>query len=159
MSSRLQQQVTYVQGSNMLREVTQVHGEQHASRGVEIVELSDGETYTTPTPSNTRDSMKLPIALMKGIQVGAGKPPKRYTDEHDIANYVSYTSLSTNYMAFIASLQSVVIPRDWKVAKQDPKWREAMIEELNALERNKTWGLVHFPAGKRAENTFVLANQ
>src|SRR4051812_9345071 len=43
-----------------------------------------------------------------------------------------------------------VIPRDWKVAKQDPKWREAMIEELNALERNKTWELVHLPAGKRA---------
>jgi hypothetical protein len=42
-----------------------------------------------------------------------------------------------------------VIPRDWKVAKQDPKWREAMIEELNALERNKTWELVHLPAGKR----------
>jgi hypothetical protein len=53
-------------------------------------------------------------------------------------------------MAFIASLQSVVIPRDYKVAKQDPKWREAMIEELNALERNKTWELVHLPAGKRA---------
>jgi hypothetical protein len=25
-----------------------------------------------------------------------------------------------------------------------------MIEELNALERNKTWELVHLPAGKRA---------
>jgi hypothetical protein len=94
--------------------------------------------------------MDLPITLRKGIRVGARKPPNWYRDEHDIANYVSYTSLSTNYMAFIASLQSVVIPRDWKVAKQDPKWREAMIEELNALERNKTWELVHLPAGKRA---------
>uniref|UniRef100_A0ACD6APZ5 Uncharacterized protein n=2 Tax=Avena sativa TaxID=4498 RepID=A0ACD6APZ5_AVESA len=124
---------------------TQVQGEQHAPTSVEIVELTDGAG-----PSSTRDSMDLPIALRKGIRVGAKKPPNWYRDEHDIANYVSYTSLSTNYMAFIASLQSVEIPRDWKVAKQDPKWREAMIEELNALERNKTWELVHLPAGKRA---------
>jgi hypothetical protein len=52
-------------------------------------------------------------------------------------------------MAFIASLQSVMIPRDWK-AKQDPKWHEAMREELNALEKNKTWKFVYLPTGKRA---------
>jgi hypothetical protein len=89
-------------------------------------------------PCVTDDPLDLPIALRKGTQAGARKPPNWYQEKHDIANYVSYTSLSTNYMAFIASLQYVVIPRDWKVAKQDPKWREAMIEELNALERNKT---------------------
>jgi hypothetical protein len=92
--------------------------------------------------------MDWPIALRKGIR--AGKPPERYSDEHDIANYVSYTSLSPSYRAFIASLQSVMIPRDWKAAKQDPKWHEAMREELNALEKNKTWELVPLPTGKRA---------
>ncbi|XP_071683308.1 uncharacterized protein [Lolium perenne] len=124
---------------------TQVQGEQHAPTGVETDELSDDAG-----PSITRDSMDLPIALRKGTRAAARKPLNWYQEEHDIANYVSYTSLSTNYRAFIASLQSMVIPRDWKVAKQDPKWREAMIEELNALERNKTWELVHLPAGKRA---------
>jgi hypothetical protein len=122
-----------------------VQGEQHAPTGVETDELSNDAG-----PSITRDSMDLPIALRKGTRAAARKPPNWYQEEHDIANYVSYASLSTNYRAFIASLQSVVIPRDWKVAKQDPKWREAMIEELNALERNKTWELVHLPAGKRA---------
>ncbi|KAK1678811.1 hypothetical protein QYE76_039659 [Lolium multiflorum] len=124
---------------------THVQGGQHAPTGVETDELSDDAG-----PSITRDSMDLPIALRKGTRAAARKPPNWYQEEHDIANYVSYASLSTNYRAFIASLQSVVIPRDWKVAKQDPKWREAMIEELNALERNKTWELVHLPAGKRA---------
>jgi hypothetical protein len=111
--------------------------------------LSDGETHTTPTPSNTRDSVDLAIALRKGIRAGAGKPPKRYRYEHDIANYVSYTSLSPSYRAFIASLQSVMIPRDWKASKQDPKWHEAMREELNALKKNKTWELVDLLTGKR----------
>jgi hypothetical protein len=38
-------------------------GEQLAPRGVEIVELPGGEICTTPTLTNTRDSMDLPIAL------------------------------------------------------------------------------------------------
>jgi hypothetical protein len=42
----------------------------------------------------------------------------------------------------------VVIPRDWKAAKEDPKWYEAMLEEVKALEKNKTWDLVSIPAGK-----------
>jgi hypothetical protein len=32
----------------------------------------------------------------------------------------------------------VVIPKNWKEAKQDPKWKEAMLEEVAALEKNKT---------------------
>jgi hypothetical protein len=43
----------------------------------------------------------------------------------------------------------VTIPRDWKQAKQDPKWHEAMVEELRALEENKTWELVKLPVGKK----------
>ena len=39
---------------------THVQGEQQAPTSVEIVELSDGETCATPTPSNADDSMNLP---------------------------------------------------------------------------------------------------
>jgi len=77
-------------------------------------------------------------------------PPPMYGFEHDIGNYVSYASLSPAYRAFVASLQSIMIPKDWKEANQDPKWREAMLEELRALEKNKTWDLVKLPIGKKA---------
>jgi len=91
-------------------------------------------------------SIDLPIAVRKGTRVTAGKPPSRYGFEdvsndgsrNDIANYVSYESVSPSYKAFLASLQSVQIPRDWREAKQNPKWKEAMLEELAALEKNKT---------------------
>jgi hypothetical protein len=39
----------------------------------------------------------------------------------------------------------VVIPTDWRAAKQDPKWNEAsdaMLEDMVALQKNKTWELV-----------------
>jgi len=38
--------------------------------------------------------------------------------------------------------KTVPIPRDWKCAKQDPKWNVAMKEEMYALQKNKTWELV-----------------
>jgi hypothetical protein len=71
------------------------------------------------------------------------------SDEHDIRKFVSYEALSPSYRAFVASLQTVSISNDWKTAKQDSKWREAMIEELEALKKNKTWVLTTLPAGKR----------
>jgi hypothetical protein len=95
----------------------------------------------------------LPIAIRKGTRSIAGKPPSRYGFEddnnngNDISNYVSYENLSGGYRTFIASLQSVAIPRHWKEAKQDPKWHEAMLEVLRALENNKTWDLVKLPPG------------
>lgn len=42
------------------------------------------------------------------------------------------------------------IPTDWKKAKEDSKWRVAMVEELEALCKNKTWVLMPFPTGKKA---------
>ena len=62
---------------------------------------------------------------------------------------MSYTSLSSEYNAFLASLQSVTIPNDWREAKLDPEWKKAMLEELTALEKNKTWDLVPYPLGKK----------
>ena len=40
------------------------------------------------------------------------------------------------------------IPTDWKKAKEDSKWRMAMVE-LEALCKNKTWVLTPLPTGKK----------
>ena len=74
-----------------------------------------------------------------------------YEDEHssEESNYVSYESLPSEFRAFVTTLQSVQIPKNWKEAKQDPRWKEAMLEELAALEKNDTWELVPSPPGKK----------
>jgi hypothetical protein len=113
-----------------------------------VVEVDSYESK----PCALDDSLNLPIALRKEPRATAGKSLEQYGFEHDIANYVSYNSLSSGYRAFIASLQSVVIPSDWRVAKQDPKWHDAMLEEMAALEKNKTWELVSLPKGKKPVN-------
>jgi hypothetical protein len=79
----------------------------------------------------------LPIALRKGTRTKVGMPPLRYGFEHDIANYVSYTSLSPAYIAYIASLQSAKIPRVWKEAKQDPSGVRPCWRSWELLKRTK----------------------
>lgn len=119
--------------------------QQQSSRNDNMVEQSIeiGEQDVDP-------SIDLPIALRKEARTTAGKAPTRYGFEHDISNYVSYESLSPAYKAFVASLQSVQIPKNWKEARKHPKWREAMLEELRAVEKNKTWDIVDLPLGKKA---------
>jgi Reverse transcriptase (RNA-dependent DNA polymerase) len=47
-------------------------------------------------------------------------------------------------------LDSVTLPKCWQDAKKDPKWKAAILEELGALNKNKTWELVSLPPSKKA---------
>ena len=42
------------------------------------------------------------------------------------------------------------MPNTFQEALSHPGWRSAMIEEMNALNGNGTWNLVHLPSGKKA---------
>ena len=41
------------------------------------------------------------------------------------------------------------IPQTFQEALGDPKWKEAMQEEMRALKKNDRWDLVDLPNGKR----------
>ena len=96
---------------------------------------------TQPTPENNQ-----PIAIRK---------PTRSSNilaylkdyKHDISNFISYDFC--NHQSFVTSLYSVSIPTNWKLAKEDPKWKEAMLEEMRALEKNRTWELVNLLQAKQ----------
>jgi hypothetical protein len=79
-----------------------------------------------------------PLSIRRTSRGNAGVPPDRYGFPHDIAQFVSYSNISPVHGAFIASLDIVSIPMCWHVAKDDPKWKVAMLEELEALDKNKT---------------------
>ena len=101
------------------------------------------------------EQVELPLTQRRETRSNAGKPPIRLgfehiSSKHDIANYISYSHISPAYKTFIASLQAVPVPKDWRCAKQDPRWKDAMKEELHALQENKTLELVRLPPGKRA---------
>ncbi|KAA0043289.1 reverse transcriptase [Cucumis melo var. makuwa] len=73
--------------------------------------------------------LDLPIALKKGT---------RSCTKHSISNYVSYENLSSQFRAFTASLDCTTIPKNIHIALECPKWKNAVMEEMKALEKNNT---------------------
>ncbi|KAM7528232.1 hypothetical protein LguiB_031642 [Lonicera macranthoides] len=96
-----------------------------------------------PPASSSLDSVTsddLPIALRKG---------KRQCT-YPVSSCVSYDYLSPTSCSFIASLDSIFAPKTVHEAISHPGWRNAMIEEMDALDTNGTWDLVTLPARKQA---------
>ena len=58
--------------------------------------------------------------------------------------------MSSQSYSFIASLDSISLPNTFQEVLSHPNWRSAMIEEMDALNENCTWNLVHLPTGKKA---------
>jgi hypothetical protein len=80
----------------------------------------------------------LSLTQYRAPRVNAGKPPHRLGFENDITNFIAYSRVSPTYRTFIASSQTMSISKDWRCAKQDPKWKDVMKEEMGALQKNKT---------------------
>lgn len=83
--------------------------------------------------------LDVPIALRKGIRSCAQYP---------ISNYVTYDRLSPSLRAFVTNLSGVQIPKNIQEALEDSQWRQAVMEEMSALEQMGTWELVQKPKGK-----------
>ncbi|RDX96099.1 Copia protein, partial [Mucuna pruriens] len=64
--------------------------------------------------------------------------------------YLSYHHLSPSYFSFVSSVSSITIYKSVCEALDHPRWRQAMIVEMQALEQSGTWELVSLPSGKKA---------
>ncbi|KAL0542592.1 hypothetical protein IC582_017662 [Cucumis melo] len=85
-------------------------------------------------------SLDIPIALRKGT---------RSCTKHPICNYVSYDNLSPQFRAFTANLDSTIIPKNIYTALECPEWKNAVMEEMKALEKNRTWEICALPKGHK----------
>ncbi|EXC32791.1 DNA polymerase theta [Morus notabilis] len=97
---------------------------------------------TSSDPGNSEDTcetLDIPIAHRKGV---------RTCTQHPISKFVSYDSLSPCFRAFTTKLCSVNIPRSIEEALAVPEWKNTVLEEMQALEKNNTWSVVELPQGK-----------
>ncbi|KAA0035039.1 Retrovirus-related Pol polyprotein from transposon TNT 1-94 [Cucumis melo var. makuwa] len=71
------------------------------------------------------------------------EPPRdqgtRFYTKHPIYNYVFYDNLSLQFIAFTASLDSTIIPKNIYTALECPEWKNVVMKEMEALEKNRTW--------------------
>ncbi|KAL0556912.1 hypothetical protein IC582_005429 [Cucumis melo] len=85
-------------------------------------------------------SLEIPIALRKGT---------KSCTKHPICNYVSYDNLSPQFRSFTACLDSTIIPKNIYTALECPEWKNAVMEEMKALEKNRTWEICVLPKGHK----------
>ncbi|KAL4310054.1 hypothetical protein GQ457_01G027990 [Hibiscus cannabinus] len=104
--------------------------------------LSPSSSAETVSPVTSPPSLDdFPIAIRKGV---------RACTKHPIQRFVAYNSLMPSFQAFTTVLDAQQIPRTIDEALKHPRWRQAVQEELDALEQNCTWTLTNLPPGKKA---------
>ena len=79
----------------------------------------------------------------------ASSPISSSTVLYPLDSYLSYSQCFSNHIAFCLSVSGTIDPTSYKEASQLECWRKAMMVELQALERNKTWSLITLPPGKK----------
>ncbi|KAA0051290.1 Cysteine-rich RLK (receptor-like protein kinase) 8 [Cucumis melo var. makuwa] len=65
--------------------------------------------------------------------------------KHPICNYISYDNLSSQFRTFTASLDSTIILKNIYTALKCPEWKNAIMEEMKALEKYRTWEIYALP--------------
>ena len=118
-----------------------------------------GESNETYVPAeNTSNETYVPaknIAPRYPQRLNRGVPKKQYEPDpeaktkYPINNYVSSHRLTESYAFTVNQLSIVSIPSNVQDALADPKWRKAMNEEMEALQKNATWELIPLPKGMK----------
>ncbi|KAM1709738.1 hypothetical protein TB1_000224 [Malus domestica] len=84
------------------------------------------------------------------------QPPTRFQDfvtykpRHLISNCVSYQKVTPSHAAFLNNISSHSEPQNFYEANNQVVWKEAMRDELKALDQHKTWSITKLPQGKKA---------
>jgi hypothetical protein len=90
----------------------------------------------------------LPNRITRGIPRVSYEPVRTSTPKYPLNNYVSYHRLSKACESFANQLSTVHVPNSVQEAIKDPRWKNAMNEEMKSLQRNATWEVIDLPAGK-----------
>ncbi|GJY53257.1 hypothetical protein Tco_0444921 [Tanacetum coccineum] len=96
--------------------------------------LSKGNVFENSIGSSSVPTHNLISETIDRVQ----SKPRSYAK----VNYVNY--------CFATTLNKFIKPANYYEAALDPKWVEAMNDEIDALYRNHTWTIVELPKGRKA---------
>ena len=75
-------------------------------------------------------------------------PPSSSSILYPLSYILSYSNLSPSYQHYCFSISTIFEPKTYQTAIKHYYWKEAMQNELVALEQNNTWTLTNLPHGK-----------
>lgn len=116
----------------------------------QVTEHSNSHSSPLPESSHTGNTgYQLPPRTTKGISRQQYDPDPKAKVKYPIANHVSLHRLSPLCASFVCQLSTLSIPSNVQEALKDPRWTQAMNEEMEALQKNSTWEMTALPKGKR----------
>lgn len=77
------------------------------------------------------------------VPAGHNHTPRTYP-------YTISTCFNTSYVNFLANISSISEPHSFDQVSRSKEWQQAMEQELEALEKNRTWEIIELPSGKQA---------
>ncbi|XP_044471322.1 disease resistance protein RPM1-like [Mangifera indica] len=101
-------------------------------------------TTAPPIRRSTR-TIKPPIWSIDYVSMASSESIK----PHFISQFVSYDKLSSAHKVYISYISKHRKPKTYFEAIQSSHWRQAMVDELQALSLNQTWELVPRPPHKQ----------
>ena len=91
----------------------------------------------------------VPIGAKKAL-ISANEKLRRSTREKNPVSRFGYNDYMAYHYAFMMKVATVREPETFSEAAKDPRWIEAMNEEMQALRKNETWDLVPTSPHKKA---------
>ncbi|KAL5840582.1 hypothetical protein ACOSQ4_013190 [Xanthoceras sorbifolium] len=124
---------------------TQLQQVQEEEPRLQVLNQEEEEADTGPDHEEVIENTEgeFPIAIRKGYRECRNRP------RYPMNNFISYDKLSPGYRAFAMNLSKIQVPNNIQEALGSPRWKEAVMAEVHALEKNKTWQIVDLPQGKK----------
>lgn len=97
------------------------------------------DANTTPLPENTTS---LPLAAHFQAPMSNPSPLPIVPTQHRMVTRLKDNIVKPNPKYFLATVEIPTEPKSLKSALKHPGWRNAMLEELQALQANSTWDLI-----------------
>lgn len=110
--------------------------------------LPESKSMSKPQVNSETQLKVLPHRTTRGKPRVNYEPLLTSKSQYPMNNFVSYHRLSKESEAFVNQLSAISIPSSVQEALKDPKWREAMNEEMRSLQKNSTWEVADLPIGK-----------
>ncbi|CAJ2656182.1 unnamed protein product [Trifolium pratense] len=107
------------------------------------------KTYTSAPTKNGHDSLSNPTPVMSSELVESEPTFSHEENNENLENNDNDDLIEMPQNNESYKDNSVEIPKNVQVALEVPKWREAVLEEMKALEKNKTWSVMTLPDGKK----------
>ena len=123
--------------------------QQHASTPETAQRVPNGSQRTRRPPAKLDDYVCYSAHIKNPVLTAHSCPKEPSGTCYPLHHYVTCKNFSPSHQQVLAAIMKVDEPRFYHEAVKQCQWRQAMIEEVEALENNGTWEVVNLPPGKK----------